>query len=266
MLTAPVRMVFEANGAALPAWTTSGVRFMKRAAGSVSWESDGAVRAAVGEDARADGIRRQPGVRGRGAARPSRPRSRTSGSRSPSAREVAKFMMGMGVRGGRRPLVRLEVGRQNNQDSAWLGDVNAGLQVTLKDDKYSRPLNTNFYHSKPLVMPASWANDGPRRVPPHRAGRHGARPVLQRPAGDAEGRGPALRLPPAADAVPPARHEGAVRDALLPRLHADCRGRRDRREHAQHPPRQRDQPVHQLPLPPAGADEGLHRRGATRAA
>ena len=49
---------------------------------------------------------------------------------------------------------------QNNQDSAWLGDVNAGLQFTLKDDRYSRPLNTNFYHSKPLVMPASWANDG----------------------------------------------------------------------------------------------------------
>ncbi len=38
--------------------------------------------------------------------------------------------------------------------------MNAGLQFTLKDDKYSRPLNTNFYHSKPLVMPASWANGG----------------------------------------------------------------------------------------------------------
>ncbi len=41
VLTAPVRLVVEGSGAALPAWTTSGVRFMKRAAGSVSWESDG---------------------------------------------------------------------------------------------------------------------------------------------------------------------------------------------------------------------------------
>ncbi len=41
VLNAPVRLVFEGSGAALPAWTTSGVRFVKRAAGSVSWESDG---------------------------------------------------------------------------------------------------------------------------------------------------------------------------------------------------------------------------------
>jgi hypothetical protein len=34
------------------------------------------------------------------------------------------------------------------------------MQFTLKDDRYERPLNTNFYLSKPLVMPASWDNRG----------------------------------------------------------------------------------------------------------
>ena len=60
----------------------------------------------------------------------------------------------------RPPSVQWTWDVEKNQDSAWIGDVNAGLQFTLKDDKYSRPLNTNFYHSKPLVMPASWSNGG----------------------------------------------------------------------------------------------------------
>jgi hypothetical protein len=41
-----------------------------------------------------------------------------------------------------------------------VGDVNAGLQFTLKDDHYIRPLNTNFYQLRPLVMPESWDNGG----------------------------------------------------------------------------------------------------------
>ncbi|UCF37613.1 MAG: hypothetical protein JSU96_01730, partial [Acidobacteriota bacterium] len=47
-----------------------------------------------------------------------------------------------------------------NQDSVWLGDVNAGLQVSWKDQNYVRPLNTNFYLLKPLQMPTSWYNEG----------------------------------------------------------------------------------------------------------
>ncbi|MEP6691402.1 MAG: glycoside hydrolase domain-containing protein, partial [Gemmatimonadaceae bacterium] len=35
-----------------------------------------------------------------------------------------------------------------------------GMQVSLKSDDYSRPLNTNFYQLKPLVMPRSWSNGG----------------------------------------------------------------------------------------------------------
>lgn len=42
----------------------------------------------------------------------------------------------------------------------WVGDVNAGLQIRFYDNKYERPLNTNFYHQKPLHMPLSWCNNG----------------------------------------------------------------------------------------------------------
>lgn len=79
----------------------------------------------------------------------------------PYAADVARYMLGMGRVGGYRPDSldwKWEV--RHNQDGAWMGDVNAGLQFSLRDDRYERPLNTNFYLSKPLVMPASWANDG----------------------------------------------------------------------------------------------------------
>jgi len=79
----------------------------------------------------------------------------------PVARDVARYMMGMGRPGGVRPQQfdwHWDVER--NQDGAWIGDVNAGLQFSLRDEHYVRPLNTNFYQLKPLVIPRSWDNDG----------------------------------------------------------------------------------------------------------
>ncbi|HLP58560.1 MAG TPA: glycoside hydrolase domain-containing protein, partial [Candidatus Deferrimicrobium sp.] len=79
----------------------------------------------------------------------------------PIAREVARYMMGLGLKGGYRPpAYEWQWDVQKNQDGAWLGDVNAGLQYSLRGSNYSRPLNTNFYHLKPLNMPVSWYNDG----------------------------------------------------------------------------------------------------------
>ncbi len=76
--------------------------------------------------------------------------------------EAARYMMGLGQRGGIRPgEFHWTWGvAKKNQDAVWIGDVNAGLQLTLKDEHYVRPLNTNFYLSKPLIAPRSWANDG----------------------------------------------------------------------------------------------------------
>lgn len=74
---------------------------------------------------------------------------------------VATYGMGLGVKGG---LLKEDLdwkwSVENNQDSLWLGSPEAGLQISLRDDSYRRPLNTNFYHQMPLNMPKSWANDG----------------------------------------------------------------------------------------------------------
>ena len=75
--------------------------------------------------------------------------------------EAAKYMMGLGRKGGYRPdsVVRWKWDvAHKNQDGAWIGTVNAGLQYSLRDEHYVRPLNTNFYLQKPLIAPSSWAN------------------------------------------------------------------------------------------------------------
>ena len=79
----------------------------------------------------------------------------------PFTKYVAKYMMGLGQKGGYRPENfewKWDVAHKN-QDGAWIGNVNAGLQFSLRDEKYVRPLNTNFYLQKPLLLPSSWGND-----------------------------------------------------------------------------------------------------------
>jgi hypothetical protein len=76
---------------------------------------------------------------------------------------MGKYIMGLGLKGGYRPdsLYRWKWDvAHKNQDGAWIGEVNAGLQFSLRDEHYVRPLNTNFYLQKPLLAPSSWANDG----------------------------------------------------------------------------------------------------------
>lgn len=81
----------------------------------------------------------------------------------PFKKEVAKYMMGLGQKGGDRPdslyQWKWDVAVKN-QDGAWIGNTNAGLQYSLRDERYSRPLNTNFYLQKPLLLPSSWGNEG----------------------------------------------------------------------------------------------------------
>ena len=83
------------------------------------------------------------------------------GLRTRLAPGIGQYMMGLGEKGGFCPdELRWKWDVEKNQDGPWVGDVNAGLQVRFYDDRYERPLNTNFYHQKPLVMPASWCNEG----------------------------------------------------------------------------------------------------------
>ena len=79
----------------------------------------------------------------------------------PFTASSSKYMMGLGQKGGYRPenfSWKWDVGHKN-QDGSWIGNVNAGLQFSLRDEKYVRPLNTNFYLLKPLLLPDSWGND-----------------------------------------------------------------------------------------------------------
>ena len=79
----------------------------------------------------------------------------------PFKKELAKYLMGLGQKGGERPEQvnwKWDVATKN-QDGAWIGSVNAGLQYSLRDEKYIRPLNTNFYLQKPLLLPSSWGNE-----------------------------------------------------------------------------------------------------------
>ncbi|WP_158799759.1 glycoside hydrolase domain-containing protein [Pedobacter sp. L105] len=80
----------------------------------------------------------------------------------PFTKAASKYLMGLGYKGGYRADTvnwKWNVAKKN-QDGAWIGDVNAGLQYSLRDEKYVRPLNTNFYLQKPLVLPTSWGNNG----------------------------------------------------------------------------------------------------------
>lgn len=77
------------------------------------------------------------------------------------APNIAQYMMGLGEKGGYCPQnLDWKWGVEKNQDALWTGSVNGGLQLRFYDDKYERPLNTNFYHEKPLHMPVSWCNNG----------------------------------------------------------------------------------------------------------
>ncbi|MGW7269196.1 glycoside hydrolase domain-containing protein [Streptomyces sp. NPDC054864] len=80
----------------------------------------------------------------------------------PVREEVARYAMGLGLTGRSCPAAfdwEWDTPTRN-QDAFWLGDPAAGLQLSLRDEHYARPLNTNYYREKPLRTPRSWAGDG----------------------------------------------------------------------------------------------------------
>ncbi len=160
ILSAPIKLVVEDSTKSVLPWAEEGIRITEQAEGVISWESkntagslsmdcaarmefDGFaefdVKLEAGEELDVNDIRLE----------------------IPLRENIARYMMGMGFKGGTRPArFQWKWNPKNNQDSVWVGDVNAGLQVSFKDERYSRPLNTNFYQLKPLVMPLSWWNQG----------------------------------------------------------------------------------------------------------
>jgi hypothetical protein len=160
LLASPIELVVSDKDGVRSAWKGDGPRFIKRAPGAVSWEArslagpfalsclarmefDGFVEFKVGlaanSEVEVEDIRLEV----------------------PLNRDAAKYMMGLGFKGGLRPpQFEWAWDQKKNQDALWIGDVNAGLQVGWRDENYSRPLNTNFYLSRPLNLPPSWWNEG----------------------------------------------------------------------------------------------------------
>lgn len=160
ILSSPIDFHFVDASGKEAQWKNSGVKFTKKEAGTVSWENtstSNSVQMDVNASVEFDGFvhyivkvtaLEDVSFNDINFQMPIQPAS-------------AKYMMGLGQKGGDRPATfdwKWDVAHKN-QDGAWIGAVNSGLQFSLRDEKYSRPLNTNFYLQKPLLLPTSWGND-----------------------------------------------------------------------------------------------------------
>ena len=144
---------------------TSGVRFTRREPGTVSW---------VATTTSAEWILEVRGTLEFDGAAQYEMRLRATKALTlndvrltiPYTRTASTYAMGLGLKGQKRPPAfgwNWNVATKN-QDGAWLGGVNAGLQFSLRAENYLRPLNTNFYLQKPLLLPLSWGNGGQGRI------------------------------------------------------------------------------------------------------
>jgi hypothetical protein len=160
LLAAPIALVIIEKGGSAFRWNRDGPRFVRRAPGAVAWEAHsqaGPFNLSCRARMEAEGfVEFKVKLRATSAVEVDDIRLEI-----PLVREAAKYMMGLGFKGGLRPpQFEWAWDQKKNHDALWIGDVNAGLQVNLRDENYSRPLNTNFYLSKPLNLPPSWWNEG----------------------------------------------------------------------------------------------------------
>lgn len=74
---------------------------------------------------------------------------------------AAKYMMGLGHKGGLRPdsAIHWQWDTRKHQDKIWMGNVNAGLNFCFKDENYKRPLVNIYYELGKLNLPTSWGNN-----------------------------------------------------------------------------------------------------------
>jgi hypothetical protein len=155
----PIVFVAEkASGA--ESWTPSGIKFTQKAPGTVKWESRNTsadlqmdVKGSLEFDGFVSYTVKITALHDVGF--------NDMRMEIPFNKDAAKYIIGLNLKGERRPKAyswKWDVANKN-QDGAWLGDVNAGLQFSLRDEHYVRPLNTNFYLQKPLLLPTSWGND-----------------------------------------------------------------------------------------------------------
>ncbi len=160
ILSAPVSLVIVDRGGNAVRWANSNLRFGSAAPGVQRWTSHssaGSFDITLHGKLECDGFSDfEVEVRAR---------KETSVQdiflEIPIDSAAARYTMGLGLKGGLRPhALDWRWQQDRNQDALWIGDVNAGLQCSFHDLNYERPLNTNFYLSKPLNLPPSWQNGG----------------------------------------------------------------------------------------------------------
>jgi len=159
VISSPIALIAEKDNG-IEQWQANGVEFNEKQPGTVTWsaenissdlrmdvsgsiEFDGFVSYTVKISALAD------------------VKLKDIRMEIPFPRDASKYIIGLNLTGEKRPPFyewKWDVAHKN-QDGAWIGDVNAGLQYSLRDENYVRPLNTNFYLQKPLLLPMSWGNE-----------------------------------------------------------------------------------------------------------
>ncbi|MFC1783701.1 glycoside hydrolase domain-containing protein, partial [Planctomycetota bacterium] len=160
VLSAPIALAAEDSDKKNLTWRSNGFEITKKSPGAIAWQSQstaGPLTLDCQGQMECDGY-----LEFKITVSTVRPiRLNDIRLQIPIAADVARYMMGMGLKGGYRPeQYQWKWDKNKNHDAAWIGDVNAGLQFSLRAENYIRPLNTNFYLLKPLNMPPSWYNDG----------------------------------------------------------------------------------------------------------
>lgn len=160
VLEAPMSFTVETGKSVNSSWKNEAFAFTKDAPGITSWRSEnsnGTMNMIVEGSLEADGFAKLVIT----LIAKEDLSIRNTHFYIPINTEFSKYMMGLGLRGGLRPPKHeWKWDRMLHQEGAWIGGVNGGIQYALRDDKYVRPLNTNFYRDKPLIMPESWFNEG----------------------------------------------------------------------------------------------------------
>ncbi|HVW58591.1 MAG TPA: glycoside hydrolase domain-containing protein, partial [Puia sp.] len=171
ILTGPLRFVMKDGSGKDIVFKSSGVKFVRADLGTVQWRGESVsdlLRMEVSGSLEFDGFLAYT-VRITALKDVS---LQEIALKMPFSKQSAVYMMGLGQKGGYRPKDfewKWDVASKN-QDGAWIGDVNAGMQYSLRDEKYVRPLNTNFYLTKPLLLPTSWGNAGKGGISIHEVG------------------------------------------------------------------------------------------------
>lgn len=170
ILNAPFRFIIEQNRKSLP-WKNKSFQFTKKEKGRISWES---FNTAGNFDIHCEAFMEFDGFIEYKIKVKALTNTVVNDMRLeiPMNGSVATYWLGMGEKGSSLPKeYSWKWDIQKNQEGFWMGTVNAGLHCVFRNENYIRPLNTNFYHSKPLVIPECWNNKGKGGIKFNRKGK-----------------------------------------------------------------------------------------------